>query len=266
MSESGLHINQLRHAYADSDWQLRIDDFHLHSGEIVAVIGPNGSGKSTFLRLAAGVVPYKQGSIQIQGQELRRLERRQVARLLGYMPSDTTFEFDYRCNEVVSLGRYPHLSFGGFLQSRDYKVIEESMSRTETLEFQNRRLSHLSSGERQRVFLASVLAQEPGILLLDEPTSALDLHHQVRFFQIFSSLVQNGLSVLVVTHDINLASLFCHRIVLFHQGRILREGLPEDVLQADVIHQVYGNEILLSAHPRTGRPMVFPDLKGDSHD
>lgn len=255
-------MSHLQFGYPESGWSLDVPAFHVNAGEIVAIIGPNGSGKSTFLRLAAGVVPYAKGSILLKGEELRDLERRKIARIMGYMPSETPCEFDYRAGEIVALGRYSHLALGGFLQPRDQEVIEDCMLQTETISFRNRKLSQLSSGERQRVFLASVLAQEPSVLLLDEPTSALDLHHQVRFFQIFSKLVEDGLSVIVVTHDINLASLFCHRMVLFHQGRILREGPPEAVLQKEMISLVYGDEILLSTHPRTGRPIVFPDVKG----
>lgn len=257
-----LIISDLKFTYPDSSWTLQVDEFHLETGEITVAIGPNGSGKSTLLRLAAGVLPFSIGRIGIMGQDIRTLDRRHIARYLGYMPQSAPYEFDPLASEVVSMGRYAYLTLGGFLRERDLRVMDDCMRQTETLSLKNRRLSHLSGGERQRVLLASVLAQEPSILILDEPTNALDIHHQIRFFEILTCLAVQGLAILVVTHDLNLASLFCGRIVLMNEGRIVRDGSPESVIEPDIISKIYGDELLLSKHPQTGRPMIFPSVKG----
>ncbi len=257
-----LTVSHLRYAYPDSSWQLDAPEFRGRAGEIVAVIGPNGSGKSTLLRLAAGVLPFAEGRIEILGKDIRALDRRGIARVLGYLPQETSAEFDYRVIDVVAMGRYAHLAAGGFLRDSDQRVVDECMKQTGTLPLKHRRLSRLSGGERKRVLLASVLAQEPRVLLLDEPTSALDLHHQVRFFAILTQLAGAGLSVVVVTHDMNLASLYCHRMVLMREGRIVRDGRPEDVMTLEQLTPIYGGNFLIGRHPQIPRPLIYPDMKG----
>ncbi len=259
-----LSISGLRYQYPDSKWNLAVDDFSLSEGEITAIIGPNGSGKSTLLRLAAGVQPLSTGTIHIGQNDLKKMDRRSIARVLGYLPQSTPYEFDHRVINVVSMGRYAHLSLSGFLCEEDMNIVKQCLEQTDALSLMNRRLSHLSGGERQRVLLASVLAQEPAILLLDEPTSALDLHHQVNFFDILTRLVKGGLSVAVVMHDLNLASLYCERIVLMNHGRIVCDGTPDDVFQYDLLQDVYGGDIVLSKHPQVNRPVVFPRFEREN--
>lgn len=237
-----LVISNLNYAYPDSSWSLEVDRFALRRGEIAAVIGPNGSGKSTLLRIAAGVQKFNQGRIEIEGRNIRELDRRTVAKILGYLPQSTPYEFDHCVCNVVGMGRYAHLTLGGFMRERDLRVIDDCLRQTDTLALKNRRFSHISGGERQRVLLASALAQEPSILLLDEPTNALDVHHQIQFFDILTRLARVGLSVAAVMHDLNFASLYCERIVLMHNGRIAREGSPEQVLTIDILETVYGQQ------------------------
>ncbi|MBZ0257914.1 ABC transporter ATP-binding protein, partial [bacterium] len=232
-----LSIDRLNFQYDQSDWRLSARSICVNAGEIVAVIGPNGSGKSTLLRLACGVIPSK-ADIKINGNPLKKMERREIARHLAYLPQDPESEYDYLVNEIVALGRYAHAGAGGFLSEQDCKIMQECMRSTEIDGLQNRRISQLSGGEKRRVFLASVLAQEPMILLLDEPTTALDPHHQIRFFHILIELAKNGITVLAATHDINLASHFCKRILLMDQGEIVADGTPDEVLTEAHLHKV----------------------------
>jgi iron complex transport system ATP-binding protein len=160
--------------------------------------------------------------------------------------------------EVVAMGRFPHLAGLGFLAASDLAVVEASMRQTETLACRGRQLSRLSGGERQRVYLASVLAQEPRLLLLDEPTTALDIHHQARFFRLLRSLARNGITVAVVTHDLNLASFYCDRLLILSHGKSVREGTADEVLRPDVLSQVYEEPILVDRDRRTGKPFVLP--------
>ena len=258
MSSKLLQLEAVSYQYPDSDWRLDAVTLAAASGEVVAVIGPNGSGKSTLLRLGAGVLAPASGRVVLGGRDCSGLPRRAIAQSLGYLPQQVASEFDYRVEEVVAMGRYPHLSGAGFLSVADREVVGRCLAETEIERYRARRLSRLSGGERQRAFLASVLAQEPRVLLLDEPTSSLDLHHQVRFFGLVRRLSAQGIAIMVVTHDVNLASLYCDRIALLRDGRLAELGAPADVLRADVLQATYGDEVLLDTHPQTGRPIVLP--------
>ena len=265
MADNLLHLDAIAYQYPDSDWRLEGVSLAVGAGEVLAIIGPNGSGKSTLLRVAAGVLAPGAGRVALGGRDLASLSRREIARTLGYLPQHVTSDFDYRVEEVVALGRFPHLAGAGFLSAGDAAVVDRCLAETEVAAYRQRPISHLSGGERQRVFLASVLAQEPRVLLLDEPTAALDLHHQVHFFGLVRRLARQGIGVAVVTHDVNLASLYCDRVALLRGGRLAEEGTPEHVLRADVLQATYGNEVLLERHPTTGRPIVLPSGADDSH-
>ena len=191
------------------------------------------------------------------------LDRREVARSLGYLPQQVEHTFDYAVEDIVGMGRFPHLSGLGFLSAEDVRVVEESMRQTEMLPYRERHLSHLSGGERQRVFLASVLAQEPRVLLLDEPTTALDIHHQAQFFRLLRQLAESGIAVAVVTHDLNVASFYCERLLLLLDGKPVREGTPGEVIRTEVLAEVYGESVAVDRDARTGRPFVLPRAAAD---
>jgi iron complex transport system ATP-binding protein len=170
---------------------------------------------------------------------------------------------DYTVEEVVAMGRFPHLRGAGFLGPHDEAVIVKCMRQTDTERYRRRPINRLSGGERQRVLLASVLAQEPKVLLLDEPTSALDINHQVRFFTVLTDLVRSGMGGMVVTHDINLASLFSQRLLLIKGGKILHQGEPGSILTREILQEAYGEGIEVSRHPTRDRPVVFPSVTAD---
>ncbi|MCX7935586.1 MAG: ABC transporter ATP-binding protein [Planctomycetota bacterium] len=258
MAETTLLIENLAHRYEAAAWSLAVPSFALSSGMFVGLIGPNGSGKSTLLKAAAGVLHPAAGEVKINGAPLREMERRSLARCLGYLPQETASLFDYTVEEVATMGRYPHASSFGGLTARDRAAVERCLALTEMLPLRRRRLSQLSGGERKRAFLASVLAQEPALMLLDEPTAALDLHHQVRFFRLARSLAEAGIGIAIATHDVNLAAMFCDRLVLMQAGRFLGAGEPKQVLQENVLRQVYGQEIVVASHPEDGSPLLLP--------
>jgi iron complex transport system ATP-binding protein len=255
-----LELKDIRHGFAESDWTLRISSLELFSGEVFSIIGPNGSGKSTLLRLASGVIEPLEGTVLLNGKNIFELKRRSVAKSLGYLPQETVSLYDFTVEEVVRMGRYPHTQGFGTLEKRDNVVVQECLDLTELTSLKKRSLSRLSGGEKKRAFLASVLAQKPEILLLDEPTSALDVHFQIQFFRLLQSLSREGMGVAVVTHDINLASLFSDRLMLLSGGEAVVSGLPAEVLTATTVHAVYGENILLGFHPETGRPTILPKL------
>jgi iron complex transport system ATP-binding protein len=262
MSDALLQVEDATFRYEGSDWTLGGVSFSLRAGEVLAIIGPNGSGKSTLLRLAAGVLAPHSGRVCLAGRDMAATDRREIARTLGYLPQNIPYAFDYAVEEVVSMGRFPHLEGLGFLTAADHRVVDESLRKTETLPFRGRSLSRLSGGERQRVFLASVLAQEPRVLLLDEPTASLDIHHQAQFFRLLRRLAGEGIAVAVVTHDLNVASFYCTRLLLMRNGARACEGDAEAVLRQDILSAVYG-EALTVQRDAAGRPIVLPAAQID---
>ncbi len=260
MSDPILELRDISYQYPGSGWSLHLSGFSIQDREVVGIIGPNGSGKSTLLRLAAGVLIPDAGSIRLGGNDLIRMERKSIARHLGYLPQELGSVYDFRVEEIVRMGRYPYLKGVGSLGASDVKAVERSLVRTDLQELKRRRLSRLSGGEKQRAFLASVLSQEPDVLLLDEPTAALDVHRQVRFFRLLRELASSGIGVGVVTHDLNLASLFSDRLILLSGGECIKSGRPVDVLNTKVMKQVYGRGLLVKKHPDIDRPTVLPGM------
>ena len=216
-------------------------------GEFAGVIGPNGSGKSTLIRAASRVLPPRGGRVLLDGAE-RSI--RESARVVAVVPQETSIDFDFTCREVVTMGRFPH-------GDEDPIVVREAMERTDTWGLRDRPVTELSGGERQRVILARAFAQEPKILLLDEPTAHLDIRYQLQIMNLTDALRrERGVGVLCVMHDLNLASIFCSRLILLHEGRIFTSGPREEVLTAENISRTYGAEVEIHTHPRRGGPMV----------
>lgn len=232
----------------------------VQSGELVGFAGPNGSGKSTLLRVLCGLLKPNAGRVTLDGRALSSFGGRERARVIAFLPQAVNPAFALSVFEVVCLGRYPHLEGFGAMRPHDKEVVERCLRATETDELRARDFMTLSGGERQRVLLASILAQEPDLLLLDEPTSALDIHHQIEIFSLLERLAHKGYGIGVVTHDLNLAARFCHRIVLLAKGRdVVAAGPPKKVLTAETLSDTYGAAIRVVAHPGTGTPLVWAE-------
>jgi iron complex transport system ATP-binding protein len=259
-----LQLSNIWHLYPESSWKLSIASLAVPSGHVLGIIGPNGSGKTTLLRIAAGILKPNKGTVQINGENISQIKRRIIARTIGYLPQYLTNEYDYTVEELAYMGRYPHLHGWGTMGSHDLTIIQESLEITGMDSLRDRRLSHLSGGERKRAFLASVLAQKPKILLLDEPSSALDIHSGIRFFRLLQKLSSEGIGIAVVTHDLNLASLFSDSILLLHNGKCLSQGQPNKILTNEIIQRVYGSDILIGKHPENDRPTFIPRVRPEN--
>jgi iron complex transport system ATP-binding protein len=229
---------------------------------MVGVIGPNGSGKSTFLKLLAGILVPQQGTISLFGRSLTALSRTTIGKMLAYVPQEFQATFPFTVRDIVLMGRYPHRTTGlwdlwGWEGTDDYAAADHAMDRLNVLHLAEKSIIALSGGERQRVLIARALAQEAEILLLDEPTAFLDLNYQLEISRILSTLVQDRkLTIILVSHDLNLASQYCDRLLLLDQGRLAAMDHPAMVLRADVLEPVYGCRILIDCHPETGLPRV----------
>jgi iron complex transport system ATP-binding protein len=228
-------------------------------GSIVGLLGPNGSGKTTLLRLLAGTRTPLRGEIAIEGVPVRSLSRRELARRIAVVPQETHSAFDFTAIEIVLMGRYAHLGPFELEGPDDMAIAREALAATGTAALARRRFATLSGGEKQRVVIASALAQASDVLLLDEPTASLDLGFQLEIASVLARLNQErGVTMVVSTHDLNLAASLCSALVLLKEGRVLAEGATGDVLTASNIRSLYGVDADVAVHPRTGRVTVVP--------
>ena len=213
------------------------------SGEWVAVIGPNGAGKSTLLRAAAGLVDYA-GSLRIDGDEVARLPRREVARRVAFVPQTPLLPPAMKVHEYVLLGRTPHIGTFGYESAHDLEAASHALERLDLVAFAERPLATLSGGEAQRAVLARALAQDALTLLLDEPTTALDLGRQQQVLELVARLREQGeLTVLSAMHDLTLAGQYAERLVLLSRGRLVADGPPAEIATEELIAAHYGAEV-----------------------
>lgn len=242
---SVFKIEELSFRYpSHSTFQLRPTDLSIAPGDLVGLLGPNGAGKSTLLRLIAGLLTSKGGQVLFEGRTLSSIPARERARKIAYVPQATHFAFPLSVWEIVEMGRHPYLSRFEPMNIVDRKVCEKALELCDALEFKDRPYEELSGGERQRVLLASALAQTPQVLLLDEPTLSLDLAHQMLLFEIIRNLHRNeGLTVVVATHELNLAARFLDRLVLMKDGKVVADGKPAKVLTPARIKSVLSVDV-----------------------
>ncbi len=231
----------------------------VRKGEILGIIGPNGAGKSTLLKALAGVLKPKEGKIWIGETPLDELDRMELAKMIAWIPQSQRTDIPLKVYEVVALGRYPYKRSLLGLTHSDHVEIEKALRITNTLHLKDRLFQELSGGETQRVILARALAQEPEILLLDEPTNNLDLKHSVNFFKVLQNLAKKeGKTVIWVSHDLNLASRFSERLILIDEGKLVVSGTVEEVINEEVLQQVYGIGIRVLRPPLVSSPVVIP--------
>lgn len=239
---------------------LHSQSFGLDAGQCLGIVGPNGAGKSTLLRLLSGFLPASSGSVKLAGQELERQSAQARARLLAVVnPREELPPFAMRVRDYLRLGRAPWQDWLGSWQNRDQQALDLAVGRTGIQALLDEGLSALSSGEWQRVQLARALTQTPRLLLLDEPTSHLDVAAQLEVMALARTLAAEGLGVICVIHDLNLAAQYMDRLLLLHHGRLLAAGVTEEVLQPERLSQAYGVTLHVQPHPTTGRPLLIPD-------
>jgi iron complex transport system ATP-binding protein len=260
---TALLFRSVRFAYREASVfdGLSLD---LGEGELAAVLGPNGTGKTTLIRLAAGSLRPQGGSVLIGGRDLTSIPAGVRARDVAVVPQESRPAFDFTAREVVRMGRAPHLGLLGFESRRDLDVVDEAMRRTDVGDLAERPFLNLSGGERQRVIVARALAQEPRLLLLDEPTAFLDLRHRLLLYELLTRLNREfGLTLLIASHDIDLAARFASRIVLLKAGQVAADGPPAEVLTPEHLRHVYGVRADVRIEPSTGRPVVIPFAPAD---
>lgn len=239
------------------EWVIEDVSFRVEKGEFIGLIGPNASGKTTLLKILYRLLSPQKGEVFYDLVPLRRMKQRDIAKRIAVVAQETYHLFPFRVIEVVLMGRSPYLGQVVFESKKDLEIAKRAMKWTKVLSFSDRSINELSGGERKRVFIARALAQESEVILLDEPTANLDIHHQIDFLDLILTLNrERGLTIIMASHDINISSEFCDRLVLLREGRIFKMGAPHEVITEENIKQVYGCQVLVDQNPLSGMPRI----------
>ena len=234
-------------------------DLNIHSGSFVGLVGPNGSGKSTLLRCIYRVLKPDSGLITLDEENVWRLSAREAARRTAVVLQEYPTEFEFTVVEIVSMGRNPHKGMFDQDTPEDARIIEDALDQVGMTDFASRSFRTLSGGEKQRVIIARTLAQQAKFLILDEPTNHLDIRYQLETMELVKSL---GITTLAALHDLNIATSYCDAIYMMNNGAIVASGPPEEVLNPDLIHEVFGVGATVDTHPLTGKPRINFYLDG----
>ena len=239
-----LDVSDLVFGYTEND-NLKGIDMKIKPGEFVGLLGPNGSGKTTLMRCINKILKIREGSILIDEQDILELNMEDIAKICTTVPADTPLDFALTVRDFVSLGRTPYINSVWWESEEDERIVDQAMWDLGITMYEDRRLHELSSGERARVLLAKGVVQTPKLMLVDEPSAHLDIKYKVQVMEILRDLTDKGLTVLLASHDINLMTRFCDRIMLLSKGRIIDYGLPKDVVTKDSIREVFDIEVEL---------------------
>ncbi|MEK6632029.1 MAG: ABC transporter ATP-binding protein [Nitrospirota bacterium] len=248
---------------AGRPWTVEDLSFNVQAGEVLGIVGPNGSGKSSLLKLLAGLLRPSSGQIRLGSQSIGYIDPHLLARSIAVVPQEYVQVFPFTVAETVLMGRFPHRRGSwwgigiGEESEHDLRQAHQAMVETDVVALAGRLVSDLSGGERQRVMIARALAQEPAILLLDEPMAFLDINHQIEICALISRLQrERQLTVVLVSHDLNVASQSCDRVMMLKDGRIVQIGSPMETITPESLRAVYGCDVVVDAHPHSGRPRV----------
>lgn len=253
-----LSVGDLAFAYRDRPVLSEIT-FGVDAGEVLGLVGPNGCGKTTLIKCVDGILTPSRGKVTLEGQDLARMHRRDVARLVAYVPQSIANHTSSTVFETVLMGRRPYLNWS--VRPEDEETVREALSLLDLDDLAFRQVRELSGGERQRVMIARAIAQETKAILLDEPTSSLDVHHQMVVMETIRDLAEErNLCVVIAVHDLNLAAAFCHRLLVMKRGSIHGTGTPGAVLSEDTIRDVYGIDAVVRHDLAT--PYMVPVSSG----
>ncbi|MCF7792461.1 MAG: ABC transporter ATP-binding protein [Candidatus Cloacimonetes bacterium] len=252
-----IDINNLTLGYQN---KRVIEDLNISffAGEFCALLGPNGGGKSTFLKSLIGYLKPQFGEILIQGKKLTNWKSEELAKSISLIPQDNQLQFDYSVEELVLMGRFPYLGFWQKYSLQDKNIVRDILEKLDLSAMKNELYSQLSGGERRRVLIARALAQQTEILLLDEAFANLDINHQLEIMQILSEINrEEGKLIILVSHNINLSSEYCDRIVMMKQGKIIADGKSENIINQSTLKQVYDADLEVISNPVSGKPNLI---------
>jgi len=252
-----IAFDRVRFGYGDKPV---LDDFSLEvpRGQLLGVIGPNGAGKSTVVRLLLGLAQPQAGRVLVDGRPVQSYPRREFARVCAAVTQEEALEFPFNAFEVVLMGRTAHLGPLGFERDEDLVAAHRAMVETGVEGLADRPLHTLSGGERKRVFLARALAQAPALLVLDEPAAALDIHHQIAIFDLLAARHREGVTVVVVVHDLNLAAAYCDRLLLVRPGQPALAGTVPEILTYSLIKETFHVEVYVGVNELNNTRFLLP--------
>lgn len=254
-----LRADRISFAYRGGAPVLEVVSLAVARGDLVGVIGPNGSGKTTLLKILGGMLQPTSGTVFLGDNPLGSWARRDVARRIAFVPQETHSSFDFSVMDVVLMGRFPHLGAFALEGPEDLAIARDALQATGTSHFERRSFNTLSGGEKQRVVIASALAQRAELLLLDEPTASLDVGHQLEVAALLSMLNHDqNVTMVLTTHDLNVAASLCRHLMLVRGGRVIASGPTGEVLTADAVKALYDVDADVRLHPRAGRLTVTP--------
>jgi len=251
-----IDIHHLSFSYRDVPVLSDIS-FSVYKGAFYIIIGPNGSGKTTLLKLISGMESRQQGGIRIMDRPVHSYSRKALARKMAFVQQNPHVDFAFTVFELVLMGRSPHQGMLGVEREKDVAIAEQAIAFTGIDHLADRKLDQLSGGEQQRVFLARAICQEPDIILLDEPTASLDLAHQTRIMDLMRKLMEEkSVTVVMVSHDVNLAAMYADELLLLSKGRIMKKGRPEAVLTYETLENAYDCKLLVDTSPLGDFPRI----------
>ncbi len=255
---ASVDIKDLTFSYGKQQ-VLRSVSFAVSKGDFFIIIGPNGSGKTTLMKAINGISKIQHGRIEILGHDLHVYKKRTLAQAVALVPQDVPADFPFTVIELVLMGRAPFLGVLGLPQKEDETMAYQALSFTGVEHLARRTLDQLSGGERQLVFIARAICQQPQIILLDEPTASLDISHQIRIMDLMEKLkLDKGITVVMVSHDVNLAAMYGDKLLLLKDGSVVSSGTPEDVLQYQVLEEAYDCTLLVDESSLGKFPRVTP--------
>lgn len=252
-----LQVNHLSKSYNEAK-VLEDIQFSVRKGEFFGILGPNGSGKSTLLKLISAVEKASSGEILMDGKPIEKYSRKQLSRSLAVLQQESLPPVNFTVREVVEMGRYPYQNWLGEEKEEQADIVDSILNKLRLVELQDRSLQFLSGGERQRVALGKVMAQQPQLLLLDEPTTYLDIGYQIQMMdRVKAWQNETNMTVVAVLHDLNLAAIYCDRMLMIHNGKVARIGTPSEIIQSQLIEQVYGTTPIIVEHPLHKLPQII---------
>jgi iron complex transport system ATP-binding protein len=251
-----LSVQDLASRYGEQTI-LQDVSFDVEEGEFFIIIGPNGAGKSSLLKIIAGLATFHGGTVQVVGKPLSDFTARKLAQMIAIVSQQPLMDFPFTVEQTVLMGRAPHLGLFSLEKEEDYRIVRRALRFTEVEHLADRRLHQLSGGEQQRVMIARAICQQPRLILLDEPTAALDPAHQLRIMDLLERLRgSQKTTVVMVSHDLNLAGMYAERLLLLKKGRIVRIGKPVEVLREDLLRACYDCTLHVQISPLTGTPRI----------
>jgi len=229
-------------------------------GEFCALLGPNGAGKSTLLKSIIGFLIPEKGEVLIKNKSVSNWNKNDLAKNISFIPQDFKLQFDYLVEDLVLMGRFPYVGYWQSYSQKDKEIAKNVLKQLDLFKHRKKQFSQLSGGERKRVTIARALAQETDILLMDEAFANLDINHQLEIMQLLSEInLKQKKLIILVSHNINLASEYCQRILMMKHGKLIADGYPEEIITTDNLKKLYETNLKIIPNPMTGKPnLIYP--------